>query len=125
MTNTKLPQFRKSNKHSLTSHDYLSMVVLRLLLISLLCHQTIFMRKVLIIVIISFSANLIAQDFGDFPTIEKNKHLRDLDLLYQGLDKFHTGMYWYTSNDSLKVAFQKARGQITTGKAAIWTPLII
>jgi hypothetical protein len=55
-----------------------------------------------------------AQDFGDFPKIEKEKLLNDLEILYQGLDKFHSGMYWYTPKDSVEMAFQKVRMEITT-----------
>ncbi len=53
-----------------------------------------------------------AQNFGDFPKIEKEKLLNDLDLLYQGLDKFHSGMYWYTPKDSVDMAFQSVREKI-------------
>lgn len=45
---------------------------------------------------------------------KKEKLLNDLDLLYQGLDKFHTGMYWYTPKDSVELAFEKAKKQINT-----------
>lgn len=58
--------------------------------------------------------NTYAQDFGDFPKINKEKLLNDIDLLYQGLDKFHTGMYWYTPKDSVDFAFQKARNKINS-----------
>jgi len=53
-----------------------------------------------------------AQDFGDFPTIGKEQLLNDLELLYQGLDKFHSGMYWYTPKDSVEMAFEKVRAEI-------------
>jgi len=39
------------------------------------------------------------------------KHL--LSLLHQGLDKYHTGMYWYTSRDSVEEAFELARQSIS------------
>jgi C-terminal processing protease CtpA/Prc len=55
----------------------------------------------------------MAQDFGDFPKLEKDRLLRDLEILYQGLDKYHTGMYLYTSKDSLESAFDKARNAIS------------
>ncbi|THD31488.1 MAG: hypothetical protein DI588_12065 [Flavobacterium johnsoniae] len=58
--------------------------------------------------------NLYSQNFGDFPKIEKEKLHRDLDLLYQGLDKFHSGMYWYTPKDSVDLAFQNAKSKIIT-----------
>jgi hypothetical protein len=54
-----------------------------------------------------------SQNFGDFPKIAKEKLHRDLDLLYQGLDKFHSGMYWYTPKDSVDFAFQTAKNKIT------------
>ncbi len=54
-----------------------------------------------------------AQDFGSLPKIKKEKLLNDLEILYQGLDKFHSGMYWYTPKDSVEMAFQKVRMEIT------------
>jgi len=73
------------------------------------------MRKtlaILIIIFISFQFSS-AQNFGDFPTIKKEKLLNDLDILYQGLDKFHSGMYWYTPKDSVDLAFDEVRQQIS------------
>jgi len=58
--------------------------------------------------------NLYSQNFGEFPKIEKTKLHRDLDLLYQGLDKFHSGMYWYTPKDSVDFAFKNAKSKINT-----------
>lgn len=58
--------------------------------------------------------SIYSQDFGGFPKIEKEKLQRDLDLLYQGLNKFHSGMYWYTSKDSVDFAFQQAKSKIST-----------
>jgi hypothetical protein len=54
-----------------------------------------------------------SQNFGDFPKIEKEKLIRDLELLHQGLDKFHSGMYWYTPKDSVDLAFQNVKSKIT------------
>jgi hypothetical protein len=54
-----------------------------------------------------------AQNFGDFPAIKKEQLLDDLEILYQGLDKFHSGMYWYTPKDSVDRAFAAVRKQIT------------
>lgn len=62
----------------------------------------------LIVYLISFQFSS-AQNFGNFPKIEKEKLLNDLEILYQGLDKFHSGMYWYTPKDSVELAFQKVR----------------
>jgi hypothetical protein len=53
-----------------------------------------------------------AQDFGNFPDIKKEKLLNDLDLIYQGLDKFHSGMYWYTPKDSVDIAFKEVINKI-------------
>ena len=54
-----------------------------------------------------------SQNFGDLPKIEKERLLNDLELLYQGLDKFHSGMYWYTPKDSVDMAFLEVRNKIT------------
>jgi C-terminal processing protease CtpA/Prc len=67
----------------------------------------------LIVYLISFQFSS-AQNFGNFPKIEKEKLLNDLDILYQGLDKFHSGMYWYTPKDSVDMAFQDVRMKITS-----------
>jgi hypothetical protein len=56
---------------------------------------------------------LQCQDFGNLPKIEKDKLLNDLELLYQGLDKFHSGMYWYTPKDSVDMAFDDVKKKIT------------
>jgi hypothetical protein len=53
------------------------------------------------------------QNFGDLPKIKKEKLLNDLEILYQGLDKFHSGMYWYTPKDSVDRAFADVRREIT------------
>ena len=68
--------------------------------------------EILIICCISFQFSY-AQNFGNFPKIEKEKLLNDLEILYQGLDKFHSGMYWYTPKDSVNMAFQDVRKKIT------------
>ena len=73
------------------------------------------MKRSLAILIICFISLQFssAQNFGNFPNIEKEKLLNDLDILYQGLDKFHSGMYWYTPKDSVDIAFQEVREKIT------------
>ncbi|MBT0550175.1 S41 family peptidase [Riemerella anatipestifer] len=71
------------------------------------------MNKILVLLIL-LTQSIYSQNFGDFPKIEKEKLQRDLDLLYQGLDKFHSGMYWYTPKDSVDFAFQHAKSKITT-----------
>ncbi|WP_040253146.1 S41 family peptidase [Psychroserpens mesophilus] len=68
---------------------------------------------ILIICCVSFQF-AFAQNFGNFPKIEKDKLLNDLEILYQGLDKFHSGMYWYTPKDSVDMAFREVRKHITT-----------
>lgn len=55
---------------------------------------------------------LSAQNHQGLPTIPKEQLLRDLELLWQGLDKHHTGMYWYTTRDSVQQAFAKVKGAI-------------
>ena len=60
------------------------------------------------------SKTVYSQNFGEFPKIEKERLVRDLDLLYQGLDKFHSGMYWYTPKDSVNIAFKIAKSKIST-----------
>lgn len=70
-------------------------------------------RIILILTIILISVQLLSgQNFGDFPKIKKEKLLNDLELLHQGLDKFHTGMYWYTPKDSVDNAFEIAKSEI-------------
>ncbi len=65
----------------------------------------------LIILTLSFKISF-GQNFGDFPNIEKQKLHNDLEILYQGLNKFHSGMYWYTPKDSVDNAFRKVKAQI-------------
>ncbi|WP_290701899.1 S41 family peptidase [Lacinutrix sp.] len=67
----------------------------------------------LLLIICSLCFNVsFSQNFGDFPNIEKQKLHNDLEILYQGLNKFHSGMYWYTSKDSVDNAFKKVKAQI-------------
>ena len=57
--------------------------------------------------------NLIhAQNYGDFPRISKDSLLLDFELLKQGLEKFHTGLYWYTPKGSFDLAFLETRQKI-------------
>ena len=72
------------------------------------------MKKVTtILFLIILTQTTFSQNFGEFTKIEKEKLHRDLDLLYQGLDKFHSGMYWYTPKDSVDLAFQNAKSKIS------------
>lgn len=71
------------------------------------------MKRIIAIALLVLNAQLVlGQDYGDFPKIEKEKLWSDLELLYQGLDKLHTGMYWYTPKDSVDAAFERAKLQI-------------
>jgi len=71
------------------------------------------MKRIIAIVLLVLIAQLVlGQDYGDFPKIEKEKLWSDLELLHQGLDKLHTGMYWYTPKDSVDAAFEMAKLQI-------------
>ena len=72
-------------------------------------------RILILLLVLSFSSNSNhAQDFGDLPKIKKDALLNYLELLYQGLDKFHTGMYWYTPKDSVDLAFDEVRRSISS-----------
>ena len=66
----------------------------------------------LFVVLFILTTKSFSQNYGNFPPIEKEKLHRDLALLYQGLDKFHSGMYWYTPKDSVDLAFKEAKSQI-------------
>jgi hypothetical protein len=77
------------------------------------------MKKLTIILFLIITKTAFSQNFGSFPKIEKEKLQRDLDLLHQGLDKFHSGMYWYTPKDSVDLAFQNAKSRINTDLNAI------
>ncbi|WP_396178707.1 S41 family peptidase [Flavobacterium sp.] len=73
------------------------------------------MKKTLVVLLFLFVFKTThSQNFGEFPKIAKEKLQSDLNLLYQGLDKFHSGMYWYTSKDSVDLAFQNAKNKIGT-----------
>ena len=73
------------------------------------------MKKISILsILILITQNIYSQNFGEFPKIEKEKLQRDLDLLHQGLDKFHSGMYWYTPKDSVDFAFKIAKNKINS-----------
>ncbi|HEX3010295.1 MAG TPA: S41 family peptidase [Bacteroidales bacterium] len=72
-------------------------------------------RYIVILFFLLLSIPGFAQYFGNFRVIEKNKLRRDLDILYQALDKFHSGMYWYTPKDSVDMAFQNVREEINRG----------
>lgn len=50
-----------------------------------------------------------AQEVKQFPLIQKQKLLQDLELLHQALDQLHSGMYWYSNKDSVDLAFERAK----------------
>lgn len=71
------------------------------------------MKRILIFLLFILATKItFSQNFGKFQKIEKEKLYHDLDLLYQGLDKFHSGMYWYTSKDSVDLSFENAKKKI-------------
>lgn len=55
---------------------------------------------------------LLCQNYGSLPKIGKDKLLLDFELFRQGLEKHHTGLYWYTPKDSVDAAFKKGRKAI-------------
>ncbi|WP_378187327.1 S41 family peptidase [Aquimarina sp. W85] len=69
-------------------------------------------KLILTLTLFHFIAIPVAQDYGSLKKINKNLLLRDLELLYQGLDKHHSGMYWYMPKDSVNSAFSNAKMKI-------------
>jgi len=93
------------------------MEITQLVVLSVRCSQLkkSLMNKISILLLIIFSLSFkisLSQNFGNFPEIEKQKLHNDLEILYQGLDKFHSGMYWYTPKDSVDNAFKKVKSLI-------------
>lgn len=72
------------------------------------------MRYIYLLLLLMLSYLTYSQHYGEYPLIEKELLLRDLEILHQGLDKYHTGMYWYTPKDSVELAFEEAKKAITT-----------
>ena len=71
------------------------------------------MKKIhLILILISIGNISIAQNYGDFQKIEKQKLLNDLELIYQGLDKYHSGMYWYTTQEEFDSTYSAAKAKL-------------
>ena len=71
------------------------------------------MRKLIVMLFVFCLLQPVhAKDFGDLPKIPQAELRRDLDLLYQGLDSFHTGMYWYSNYDDVLSEFESARREI-------------
>lgn len=56
-----------------------------------------------------------AQDFSalPLPLTPPDELERDLELLWQGIDQFHSGAYWYTPRDSIFSAYQQVQQQLT------------
>lgn len=73
----------------------------------------------LLLFLLVFLKNGYAQNYGDFSNIEKEKLLLDFDLLKQGLEKYHSGLYWYTSQDSFDIAFSRAKNRINRDMNAL------
>ncbi len=74
------------------------------------------MKYSILLVLLSISLHTgTAQDFSQLQRskISPDKLSRDLELLWQGVDQFHSGAYWYTSRDSIKTAFNQVRAQLT------------
>lgn len=72
------------------------------------------MKKYFLVLVVLFSFYLVSgQDYQSFPSIKKENLLNDLEILQQGLDLFHSGMYWYTPKDSVDMAFNQVRNTIT------------
>ena len=61
----------------------------------------------------SLVVSLNAQDYGTLPKIPQTALLRDLNILQEGLENFHSGLYWYTTKDSIDEAFDHARHMVT------------
>ena len=75
-------------------------------------HYKLYIKITSRILLLLTSTVTFSQDYGDFPVIPKQKLLDDVEILYQGLDKFHSGMYWYTPKDSVDAAFAEVRKKI-------------
>lgn len=69
-------------------------------------------RYIILLISIVGSSFCYSQDYGNYRTIESNLLLRDIEILHQALDKYHTGMYWYSKKDSVAFAFQEAKKAI-------------
>lgn len=78
------------------------------------------MRKLSILLLFIFlSYTVSAQDYGDFPIINKDSLLLDFELLKQGLEKYHTGLYWYTPKDSFDLKFSTVKAKIDHNMNAV------
>jgi hypothetical protein len=57
---------------------------------------------------------LTAQDYStlDVPKRSADELKRDLTLLWQGIDRYHSGAYWYTPRDTMITAFAEAEAQL-------------
>ncbi|MEL7427869.1 MAG: S41 family peptidase [Bacteroidota bacterium] len=90
------------------------------------------MKYPILLVLISLSLSAgTAQDFSklQLTKISPDELSRDLELLWQGIDQYHSGAYWYTPRDSIKAAFDQARGQLkdsltTLGFHRLVAPLV-
>jgi len=69
-------------------------------------------RIVIFLFFCLFDMVVVAQDYGSLKKIDKQLLIQDLELLRQGLEKHHSGMYWYTPKDSVDSAFERAKNQL-------------
>lgn len=66
-----------------------------------------FVAGLIVLILGLFSSTVaLSQSFGEKHSGEELRN--DLRILHEALDKFHTGMYWYTPKDSVELAFAKA-----------------
>lgn len=70
------------------------------------------LSRTLITLLLSITFICQGQDYGSLRKIEKEQLERDFELLKQGLEKHHSGMYWYTPKDSLDMAFSNGLSKI-------------
>ncbi|MEL6971712.1 MAG: S41 family peptidase [Bacteroidota bacterium] len=90
------------------------------------------MKNTILLVLITLSLSAgSAQDFSQLQLnkISPDELSRDLELLWQGIDQYHSGAYWYTPRDSIKAAFDQVREQLkdsltTLGFHRLVAPLV-
>lgn len=70
------------------------------------------LSRTLIIVLLSITFICQGQDYGSLRKIEKEQLQLDFELLKQGLEKHHSGLYWYTPKDSVDMALSNGLKRI-------------
>lgn len=69
--------------------------------------------KYLFLICFSLSLHLcIAQNYGSLPDLSAEELRLDFELFRQGLEKYHTGIYWYTPKAQMDAAFDKAEAML-------------